>query len=510
MKVLLLEHPRSVAADRCNDIANTPLSSCLLSGYAAAALTRDGHNVEIVEGFLDSLSYDEIRNRVSAFRPDILAVHMVYSWERNVALFAFLDEIKAGLSPFIIAFGFYPTIAYREILADSSAIDSIVAGEPELAMSRLASTLPARVDTFGIPGLVFRDGAGDFRVNEPEVIEDLDTMAFPLRTEALSRLEEINLLGSRGCYGRCTFCYVNRFFAGTSWRRRSPENIASEIDEIVRQTGKRSFYFTDPNFFGPGRAGQERALRIAALLKERNLAFGIEGRVNDIHDETIEALVGAGLRHILIGLESGSDARLKRLNKLTTVAQNEEALRVLRRHGVEPNVGFIMFEPDSTLEDVRTNFEFLRRNELLGELSRTANVLYHHQIILEGTAAYRELKAKGRLVVGPSDYEGTTYFEEPRVAALASIMRRVTNSLFSALDPIWSGQVAEPEGAKEGYERMNRLLVTIFDENLRLLEQGKRLGEDDLERIVRGAERQIKETVERLGASEKVKGQRSK
>jgi 5-methoxy-6-methylbenzimidazole methyltransferase len=92
----------------------------------------------------------------------------------------------------------------------------------------------------------------------------------------------------------------------------------------------------------------------------------------------ITAFVGAGLRHILIGLESGKDESLRRMIKMTTVAQNEKALRVLRSHGVVPNVGFIMFEPDSRLEDVRINFDFLKRNDLLKNLPVTANVLYHH------------------------------------------------------------------------------------------------------------------------------------
>ena len=47
MNVLLLEHPRTITNDRANDIANTPLASCLLSGYAASALKEKGHGVEM-------------------------------------------------------------------------------------------------------------------------------------------------------------------------------------------------------------------------------------------------------------------------------------------------------------------------------------------------------------------------------------------------------------------------------------------------------------------------------
>ncbi|MHB8918784.1 MAG: B12-binding domain-containing radical SAM protein, partial [Desulfocucumaceae bacterium] len=131
MKILLLEHPRKIAGERCNDIANTPLSSSLITGYAAGMLAGRGHEVEIVEGYLDDLSYDQIYRAASAFGPDILGVHMVYQWGRDEDLFAFLRKIKdAGISPFVVAYGFYPTFAFEEIFRHCRAVDSVILGEP--------------------------------------------------------------------------------------------------------------------------------------------------------------------------------------------------------------------------------------------------------------------------------------------------------------------------------------------------------------------------------------------
>ncbi len=131
MNVLLLEHPRTITNDRANDIANTPLASCLLSGYAAAALKKEGHGVEIVEGFLDGLSYEDMWKTVAGAKPDILAVHMVYHWRKDLRLFDFLDTVKQEIGPSITVYGFYPTVAYQDILANCGAIDSVIVGEPE-------------------------------------------------------------------------------------------------------------------------------------------------------------------------------------------------------------------------------------------------------------------------------------------------------------------------------------------------------------------------------------------
>ncbi|MEG2406657.1 MAG: B12-binding domain-containing radical SAM protein, partial [Clostridiales bacterium] len=79
--------------------------------------------------------------------------------------------------------------------------------------------------------------------------------------------------------------------------------------------------------------GKKRCLELAKRLKPFNIKFGIEARVNDIEEKTLSALVDAGLEEILIGLESGSQNCLDRLKKNTTVAQNEQALAILRKVG---------------------------------------------------------------------------------------------------------------------------------------------------------------------------------
>lgn len=477
MKILLLEHPRSFNPGRCNDIANTPLASCLLSGYVAGLLDCQGHEVLIVEGYLDQLSYQEISMIISDFRPDILGVHMVYHWQDDHALYAFLQQIKADVAaPYITAFGFYPTIAWEDLLEKCLAMDSVIVGEPEVTFAELTEAVACGVYPDNLPGLAVRNRVSCQR---RAVIADLNTLPFPIRTEALYRLGEVNVLGSRGCYGGCTFCYINPFYGqGSLWRGRSPENIMAEIDGIMAERGIQNVYFTDPNFFGPGQRGQDRALQLAGLFKMRNIHFGIEARVNDIHDRTMEALADAGLRHILIGLESGKDSSLQRMKKLTTVKQNEEAIKILRKHGIEPNIGFIMFEPDSSLDDLRTNFEFLQRNDLLKNLSVTANVLYHNQIVLKGTPAYRELQSAGRLHVQPaSTYEGVPSFENSQVAVLAELMREMTNNIFIGMNDIWSGRTTQDDRISKA---LNRLLIKTFDDHLQYLEAGRLIPKEQI------------------------------
>jgi len=456
-------------------------------------LSSEGHEVEIIEGFLEGLDYQEIERRVKRFEPDILGVHMVYHWQMDTVLFDFLHKVKVEqLSTYITAYGYYPTTDFKDVLEQCPDIDSVILGEPELTFTAVVNALMTQASFDSFPGLAQRDNSGMVVSQRRELLEDLNSLPFPVRTEALFRLPEVNLQGSRGCYGGCTFCYINPFYGqGSQWRGRTPENIIAEIDDLIAKHKIKEFYFTDPNFFGPGERGQQRALRLATLLKSRNIRFGIEARVNDIHDETVGALVDAGLHHLLIGLESGSDSSLKRINKMTTVAQNERAVRILRKHGIEPNIGFIMFEPDSSLQDIRVNFEFLRRNDLMNNLPITANMLYHHLIVLKGTKAHQDLQRAGRLEAQASTYESVVALADPKVDTLAMIMRRTTNFLFDAMTDIWGGKVKEPENAKVRYAEINGLLVSLFENALVTLESGGQFTEEQVEILVKRTEQEI-------------------
>lgn len=199
---------------------------------------------------------------------------------------------------------------------------------------------------------------------------------------------------------------------------------------------EKYIYFVDANFFGPGEGGQGRAERIAETLREEaGLAFGLECRVNDVHEQSFSRLVGAGLRDVFLGIESGSQCCLDRMNKMTTVKQNAQALSLLRDYGIEPHVGFIMFEADSTLEDLRSNITFLKSHNLLGRLTTTVDLLYHPEIVLMGTGTYARWEITGRVdCYAQSPYQVNYGFKDPKVQVCADVLSPVCEHLLALMD----------------------------------------------------------------------------
>ncbi|MEG0998740.1 MAG: radical SAM protein [Clostridiales bacterium] len=478
MKIFLMEHPRKVEDYFCNDIANTPLSSSLITSSLHGNLAAHNHEVMVSEGFMGEKSYEEITEEILNFQPDIMGIHMIYQWDNHVELKAFCKSIKAKMKIKIIVYGFYAAFAYKDVLESIPEVNAVIIGEPETAFTEIAAgkILPS------IPSLCYRNENNEIIKNKIEILKNLDSLAQPIRSKEILAMRETNIEGSRGCYNNCTFCYINNYYGKKClWRGHSVDYISQEIEMLMQNYGKNRFYFTDPNFFGPGEQGKKRCLALAKRLKPYNIKFGIEARVNDIEEKTLSALVDAGLEEILIGLESGSQNCLDRLKKNTTVAQNEQALAILRKVGIEPNIGFIMFEPSSTLTDIRNNFEFLKDNELLNNLKITSNMLYHNQILLQGSECYKELKN----LPSPNPYHVVLPYENTKVGILATAMREITNILFTAIAPIWSQYNKEGKKLLESYKKINELYIEFFENTLCSLEKSSEINYEDLEKVTK-------------------------
>jgi hypothetical protein len=475
MKILLLEHPRAESEAHYNDVANAPLSACLSVGYAAARLAEQGHSVEVYDAYDHDASFDQCCDHLLQLDCNLLGVHGVYFWENTPQLFVMLQKHKA-LRPEtkVVLFGIFPTFAFREILAQYPYVDAVIMGEPEETLCELVAAYDkgvCRIDD--VAGIAFRDRRGVRQTDVRAPVQQLDTLPFPLRHDESLKLVGGSILGSRGCNGNCSFCCINPFYGNGSDRRcRTPENICREIEELLPRLDKKYIYFLDADFFGSGHANRSRVLAIAESLQHLGVQFGFECRAGSFDKKVITAMARAGLKDVFLGVESASSATLKRMRKGIEPSKSAASVEMLRCMGIEPGIGFIMFEPDGLLADVRQSFVFLKENNLLQKLDITANVLYHREIAFRGMPNFARLAAAGRLTgTDAFGYEGQYRFGDQSVQFLADLMsyicRRVLRATESARSPIcWQKGNSAPS------QRVNDYIVNLFAETLHRLELG--------------------------------------
>lgn len=405
-------------------------------GYLAAVLREQGVSVEILDAGLEGLNVTGLARaiRSRSFRLLGFSVVVQAMLRPTLATLAAIGERRDYLT---VMGGHGPTFSCRSILRDVPALDVVVRGEGEESFPDLVFRVLGGQSWDDCPGLAYRADGGVV-VNPPRpLVSDLDRLPHPARdklTLSLQRGTMARLMSSRGCHGTCAFCSIRAFYGGSpgrAWRGRSPEDVAAEIDELAGRWGIRHLRFSDDNFVGPGEAGRRRASAMADAIAAlgRDLEFTIACRPDDVDHELFAQMKAAGLHTVFLGVESGSQRILDTLNKRVTVEHNREAVRTLRALGLRAGLGFIMFTPDTRLEDLPANFEFLREMGIGWRNTGDMVDILNRLEVYEGTPMAERLRREGRL---RGDYRGFAYRMQPEVETIYRLLKGCQDAAVAA------------------------------------------------------------------------------
>lgn len=334
-----------------------------------------------------------------------------------------------GVTAHFTAGGHFPSLRPHDALAILSALDSVVCFEGELTLPELLDTLDRPQRWHAIAGLAFRDGAL-VRVTPPRpLIAALDILPPVFRDKprlAAPGVRMASMLASRGCLYNCSFCSIRQFYSGAPGplrRARSPQAVVDEMRTLYEEQGVRFFSFQDDDF--AARTPKQRVWlgEFFAALESAGLAnqvrWKISCRVDDLEPGLLEVMINHGLIAVYLGVESGSEIGLRTLNKHVTVAQNRQAIDLLKRYPVALAMGFMLFDPSSTVETVRENLAFLR---FTGE-DGAFPINFCKMLPYAGTPIEAQLRAAGRLkgTLARPDYD----FLDPRLDWYAFLVQRI-------------------------------------------------------------------------------------
>lgn len=391
-------------------------------GYIATFARAHGFKIKIIDAILEKLSWQDTANSIIEENPLIVGFTLLQvAFENAVKIIRELRKI--GYGGHICLGGHFPTFAYEGILKKYKEIDSIVRFEGELPFLDLLKSVKKERDWRAIANIAYYDG--NKVIDNPvwPLVRNLDELPFPARDHlglALETNKTVTISGSRGCWGRCTFCTVTSFYdtpKGSRWRGRSVENILDEISLLQKQYHIHSFTFIDDNFIGPGERGKHRIKKFCRELIRRdlNIEFSFECRADVVEEGLFRLLKSVGLKSVFLGIESGLDDVLIKLGKSVTIIQNISAISILNKLKINIVSGFLMYTPDTTLEELKGNLDFLRKYGTFDFPALIRRVEVRH-----GMKMMQQLREKKRL----SGSELNPYYEfsDNRVKMLYHIM----------------------------------------------------------------------------------------
>ncbi|MEW6616653.1 MAG: radical SAM protein [Thermodesulfobacteriota bacterium] len=284
------------------------------------------------------------------------------------------NVIKSQLDCTIIVGGVHANIRPQDFFFDGSPIDIVVSGDGQQPLVEIINNLNSNKDLLGIEGLTYVNERGEIISQGVATFKNLGEMPNPdypqLDMEYYMQPHRgiirslfasgIHVFTTIGCPFRCTFC-GNR---AKKVRYRPIPKVLDEIEGLIEQYNIDAFYIQDDTFC----LDKSRVVEFAQGLEERNMqvSWGMETRVNLINEDIIRMLKEVGCIQIDFGVESGSDAALKRMKKGVTVEQTIKAFELCKKYRMRTFANIMFNTPGETREDVELTMNLLKKTRPTG------------------------------------------------------------------------------------------------------------------------------------------------
>jgi len=333
----------------------------------AAMVRKEQFDCTVFDGFFLKLSFEDFVNELL----NIVSNEIHYIVGFSVMAEEFLDGTLRAIKLLknkcsnltIIAGGMYPTWKAKEILYQYPEIDYILRGEADYSLIDFLLKFSQNKNLDMVDGIVFIKNNQLIEGRFPFPPPDLTKLPAPVRDFAPIAISRNNLLSistSRGCDFNCSFCGIPGF--NGKRRTRTIRQIVDEILMLERTFHPGLINIVDPTLVGSGKRGNQlfKTLGLELLKLNIGVKFSFEIRPDQVDFESIIIWKQVGIEVIHIGVESGVPATLKLFNKNDIHIHVEHAIDVLEKLKIPYSIGFIMFHPWSTLEEIEANIKYSR------------------------------------------------------------------------------------------------------------------------------------------------------
>ena len=323
-------------------------------------LRRAGYEVEAYEELNANIHFERLLRDTDVFCLSLMTSNAPRGYE-------LADRIHEKSRARVIVGGMHPTWRPQEALEHA---DQVIVGEGEKV---ILDVIEGRITDRIVQGIP---------------LENVDDAPFPDYSILKTPCTAANVISTRGCPYRCTFCTTSRMFA--PYRQRSVDNVMAEI-RMYKNMGFRYMNFEDDNFTADKARAKEICRRIIAehLQFRETFFFGRTDMAND--PELLDLLQQAHLTRVLIGIESLNQQALDAVNKHQNIEDIRRAGAACRDHGIRLIASIVLGLDQDSREDIRRSVAFAKEIDAY-QLQPAVLTPY------PGTPVWDEMVRTGRLL----------------------------------------------------------------------------------------------------------------
>lgn len=333
-------------------------------GILSIAAFLDQHQIE--NKVYDSTFGTEngLLKSVEEFKPDAIGFYVNLMTRANVIKLA---KIIKNKFPNIFLFAGGPETRHYAASFLKNNFDLVVLGEGEQTCLEICNYLNEIKNKHRVPNgtaviinneIVFGE--------ERALIKSMDDLPVPARNKIdLNKYlniwknahgySMINMSTMRGCPYTCKWC--SRAVYGGTYRRKSSECVANEIELLQKNYAFDKIWFVDDVFT----ISHKWLESFAKVIRERKIIFSYEiiTRADRLNDECIQLLKQSGCFRIWIGAESGSQAIIDAMDRRVDVQRVQEMIIKCKNAGIETGTFIMLGYPGETLNDISLTKEHL-------------------------------------------------------------------------------------------------------------------------------------------------------
>jgi len=364
MRILLIATNRQQRLMGRMNAQPAPIGLAYIAGY----LDPDRHEVKVLDLMFSDHFLAETESAVREFQPDLVGISL-----RNLDNVSYIDpqwalpatkevieKVRSITDAPIVCggpgFSLLPEACFNYLGPDMG-----VAGDGGEAFAQLAEAIESGETYYNLPGLVYRNGAGDIvrqgmaysRFSKPPRFDQLDMVRYE---KAGFGIGVVTKLGD---------AFTNSIIAENntdSWRVLRPiEEVIDEVQDLKERFGLRKIFFIDSGFNVPLTYAKAlcRSILEADLQVHWNSYLAPVPEACD--DEVLVLMREAGSGLVIVTNKAREDTERQtlesRLRPLREVCQRCD------RAGIHYVVSQYFGEPGETAESVEAKLEFLNEIE---------------------------------------------------------------------------------------------------------------------------------------------------
>jgi radical SAM superfamily enzyme YgiQ (UPF0313 family) len=262
--------------------------------------------------------------------------------------------------------GWHPSLFPTEILEQEPDIDITVQGQGEWSILEIVQCLYSRKPLDDVRGICFRQG--DRIIKNPtrplgniNHLPRIDYSLIDVERYFLKKgKRQFDYVASIGCRGRCAFCadpFIYRSLSSTFMSSR----IISDLHHYHARYAFTEVNFQDDTFF----TSRTKTLALANGFIKAGVRFNWAAAMRADQDAKLTAddfklLRESGANRLLIGVESGSQKMLERIEKGMTLQQIFSCAEKCKSAGLQATFPFIVGFPGETDEDLKATTHVIK------------------------------------------------------------------------------------------------------------------------------------------------------